>query len=169
MPFTADQFLDVFADYHRAWPYASWLLLIIGIAAVAASFSRRKNFSKFPIWALAVMWFWAGAAYHLQSFTTINNAAYLFGFLFILEGILLILLGRTVNFEFRADLRGISGIVLIMYSMIVYPILGMAAGHTFPRAPSFGLPCPLVIFSLGILLWTRPLIRWAALVIPSQS
>ena len=34
-------------------------------------------------------------------------------------------------------------------------MLGYFLGHRYPAAPSFGLPCPTTIFTLGLLLWKR--------------
>jgi hypothetical protein len=38
--------------------------------------------------------------------------------------------------------------------MLIYPVLGHFLGHTYPRSPTFGLPCPTTIFTFGLLLWT---------------
>jgi hypothetical protein len=44
---------------------------------------------------------------------------------------------------------------------VAYPLLGYAAGHRYPATPTFGLPCPTTIFTLGLLLWAdRPMPRW---------
>jgi hypothetical protein len=38
--------------------------------------------------------------------------------------------------------------------MVVYPLLGIRFGHSYPRAPLFGVaPCPTTIFTFGLLLW----------------
>ncbi len=56
----------------------------------------------------------------------------------------------------------------VAYHVLVYPLLGMALGHTYPRAPLFGLvPCPTTIFTFGMLLLAaRPkrLLLWLPLV-----
>ena len=51
---------------------------------------------------------------------------------------------------------------MIIYSGIVYPVLGMALGHGWPRAPMFGVaPCPTAIFTFGLLMLSaRPLPIW---------
>ena len=55
----------------------------------------------------------------------------------------------------------------IAYSMVVYPVLGMLLGHTYPRAPMFGIaPCPTTIFTFGLLLWTVPKIPRYLVIIP---
>jgi hypothetical protein len=41
------------------------------------------------------------------------------------------------------------------------------AGQAWPRAPSFGIaPCPLAIFTFGLLLMAGPRVPWHLLVIP---
>jgi hypothetical protein len=42
--------------------------------------------------------------------------------------------------------------VIILNALAIYPLLNTAPGHSYPRAPTFGLtPCPLVVFTFGIL------------------
>ena len=42
---------------------------------------------------------------------------------------------------------------MVAFSTIAYPLIGMAAGHGYPNGPVFGVtPCPLVIFTFGMLL-----------------
>ena len=39
------------------------------------------------------------------------------------------------------------------FAMIGYPILGYFIGHQYPQSPPFGLtPCPLSVFTFGLLL-----------------
>ena len=53
------------------------------------------------------------------------------------------------------------------YAAILYPLIGLATGHHYPETPMFGVtPCPVTIFTFGLLLFTvRPVPRWL-LVIP---
>ena len=53
------------------------------------------------------------------------------------------------------------------YAAIAYPLIGVATGHRYPEMPMFGVtPCPVTIFTFGMLLLTmRPVPRWL-LVIP---
>jgi hypothetical protein len=53
------------------------------------------------------------------------------------------------------DLRTASAAALIAYALVLYPVIGALAGHSYPRTPTFGLPCPLTIFTFGILLSFR--------------
>ena len=59
-----------------------------------------------------------------------------------------------------------AGWFLITYALIVYPVLGWLGGHGYPAGPSFGAPCPMVIFTLGMLTWTTGRGRLAIAAIP---
>jgi hypothetical protein len=51
----------------------------------------------------------------------------------------------------------LTGLGLITYALIAYPLIGYAIGHRYPMAPTFGVPCPTTIFTFGlILLSVRP-------------
>lgn len=169
-PFSAEQFFGVFVAYNEAvWPAQ---VLLVGLAAAVIVLAFRR-----PSWhgaaiggALGALWAWMGVAYHWAFFTEINPAARVFGALFVLEGGLLAWAGlRTGGLSFRpgADLFGWVGGFFVVYALLVYPLLGIAWGHTYPAQPTFGLPCPTTIFTLGVLLWARPKVPWVLLVIPA--
>jgi hypothetical protein len=113
---------------------------------------------------LGFLWIWMGVVYHWEFFRAINPAATLFGGLFVLEGIALAALGAArgkLRFGFSPTLHGLAGALLLVYALVAYPLLGYAAGHRYPATPTFGLPCPTTIFTLGLLLWAdRPMPRW---------
>lgn len=45
----------------------------------------------------------------------------------------------------------------MLFGPIVYPIMGQFLGHNYPNTPTFGLPCPTTIFTIGaLLLANRP-------------
>ena len=118
---------------------------------------------------LGLFWVWMGVVYHWTFFRAINPAATLFGVLFVLEGIALVARGavrRGLRFRFRATLQGLAGALLLAYALVAYPLLGYAAGHRYPAMPTFGLPCPTTIFTLGLLLWTEPPVPRLPLLVP---
>jgi hypothetical protein len=169
MPFTVDQFLSVFERYNRAvWP-AQILLNILGVAAVLAAMKRLDSSNRIIAGILAFLWIWIGLVYHFAFFTSINPAAYVFALLNVLQGIVFLVFGvfrPRLSFGFRLDIYGITGTVFILYAMIIYPALGYFLGHVYPKAPTFGLPCPTTIFTFGLLLWTDMKVARSVLVIP---
>lgn len=169
MPFTVEQFFAVFERYNSSLPYAGTVLAAAAVLAVALSISGRTRSGKYVAAILALMWAWAGAVYHIYFFAEINPAAYLFGGLFLVQagifGTLALGRGEDLSFQWRSDVYGWAGAATMAYALVIYPILGRFAGHTFPRNPTFGLPCPLTIFTFGILLWSsRPVPRWVLAV-----
>jgi hypothetical protein len=157
IPFTVDQFLNVFERYNIAvWP-AQLFLYALGILAICLALQRKADFSKSISFILSLFWIWMGLAYHLSFFSVINRAALIFAAFFLLQGMLFFIAGvweRQLRFRFTLNLYGIVGSAFLVYALIVYPVLGYWLGHRYPVAPTFGLPCPTTIFTFGMLLWT---------------
>jgi hypothetical protein len=166
IPFTTQEFLEVFARYNLAvWPME--VVLVLLALAIVALVWRTSGRWVLPL--LAALWAWMGFVYHWGFFTAINPAAWAFGALFLVEALLLLAVGlrrRPPSFVIRADHFGVAGAVLVAYAVVVYPLLGRAIGHVYPAAPTFGLPCPTTIFTLGIFLWTEGRLPGRLLVIP---
>src|SRR4030042_5004226 len=111
-----------------------------------------------------------GVFYHIGYFSVINPAARIFGLFYVLQGVLFLLIGTILG---RLSLRvnykplPILGVCFILYAMVIFPPLGLAFGHSYPRVPLFGVsPCPTTIFTFGILLWTTKSVPAYLLVIP---
>lgn len=167
-PFTQDQFLAVFAAYNEAiWP-AQIAAYVVGVAVVALSVGHPGLASRSVPSLLGVLWIWTGAAYHWLFFSPINPAALMFGAAFVLQGLLLLAFGLRGRVGFATDnpARRWTGLGLIVYAMLLYPLLGLAAGHVYPASPSFGItPCPLTIFTFGVLLLASRA-SWLLMVVP---
>jgi hypothetical protein len=169
IPFTVDQFLEVFERYNVAvWP-AQLFLYALGILTIGLALQRRTDFRKTVSLILAMFWIWMGLVYHLWFFSDINGAALIFALFFALQGGLFLIAGvlrNNLRFRFRPNLFGSIGSAFLIYALIIYPALGFWFGHRYPVAPTFGLPCPTVIFTFGILLWTDRRVPLYLLVIP---
>ena len=168
IPFTVGQFLAVFQSYNQTiWPMQV-TAYIMGIAAIYLAVRKSRHSDKIICGILALMWIWTGAAYHMAFFSSINKAAYAFGVLFITQGVLFIIYGVIKpGISFKAAPAGIqaAGRVLIVYSMLVYPLIGQFLGHGYPQSPVFGVtPCPVTIFTFGLLLWTEKMPKQILLV-----
>lgn len=118
---------------------------------------------------LSFFWLWIGIVYHIIFFSKINKAAYLFGSLFILQGIIFFIYGIVSNkliFRYNKNTLNKAGIIFISYALIIYPVLGYFLGRSYPYSITIGLPCPTTIFTFGILLFSEKKIPIAALIIP---
>ena len=170
LPFTRDQFLSVFVGYnHAIWP-VEVLAYLIGALAVGALFRPGRISSSIAAGAIALMWIWTGVAYHWLFFATINKAAFLFGALFVVQGVYVGWAGvlrDRLRFQVENGLVAWVGIALLAYAAVLYALIGMAAGHGYPEMPMFGVtPCPVTLFTFGMfLLAANHISRWL-LVIP---
>jgi len=170
IPFTVEQFFDVFGIYNSAiWP-AQILAYVLGIVALALAFRESRLSTRIVSGILALFWIWMGVFYHIVHFSVINPAAWIFGSFCILQGLLFFLIGTIfgrLTFRFILKPTSIIGGCFILYAMVVYPLLGVIFGHSYPRAPMFGVaPCPTTIFTFGILLWAIKSVPAYLLIIP---
>lgn len=132
-------------------------------------FKSSNNGSRLILFILSFFWGWIGMVYHLTFFSVINKAAFFFGLLFLIQGILFlfsIVFNHYYLFSYKNNFYGITGMILIVFSLVIYPLLNLAAGHEFPATPSFGLPCPTTIFTFGILLMNVKRTPLFILIIP---
>jgi hypothetical protein len=115
------------------------------------------------------MWGWTGVAYHALHFSVINQAAYAFAALFVAQAVLLlyaVVVRGGVAFRPGADPVHGLGWALVAYALVLYPLVGLWFGHAVAQLPMFGItPCPLTLFTLGLLLMAAPPAR-GLLVIP---
>jgi hypothetical protein len=117
---------------------------------------------------LAVHWAWSGLAYHAAFFSTINPAAWLFAGLFLVEAGLLFwygVAGGRLRLSVGLSVRGILSWALIVYALL-YPAIARGEGRVFPRLPTFGVPCPTTILTIGFLLAADRTLPRSVAVIP---
>ncbi len=171
LPFTRDQFLGVFAACNTATRPAEIVAYVVGAVALATAFSGRAGSGRPVAALLALLWLWTGAVYHWTCFAAINPAARAFAIAFIAQGVLLLWVGtirdRLAYAAPPGSPRRLAGLALAAYAAMAYPLTSWAAGHTWPARPAFGTtPCPLVIFTLGVLLLSHGRVPWVLLAIP---
>jgi Family of unknown function (DUF6064) len=166
LPFTSDQFFSLFALYNRAFVVVVvvlWLATIGTLTFVLRDPVRRsRTLSLF----LGVLWLWNAVAYHALFFTRINPAAWLFAALFVVQALLFFWVSRrpVEYFSSTTWIRSV-GLGLVTYAL-VYPFLTMAAGHTYPETPTYGVPCPTAILTIGLLVSARDRLPVALAAIP---
>jgi hypothetical protein len=168
-PFTVEQFLEVMRKYNETVFPMQIVFYLLSIILIYLAIKPSSKSDKIISGFLALFWLWMGIVYHLIFFTVINKAAYLFGAAFILQGILFLTFGvfqNKLSFRFHSDMFGTTGIILVLFALIVYPVLGYFFGHVYPDSPTFGLPCPTTIFSFGLLLLSDKKCPLAILIIP---
>jgi hypothetical protein len=92
---------------------------------------------------------------------------YLFGVIFAIHGIILLYFGvvkDTISYNWTPDSRHYIGLILVLYGLVLYPLVGIITGRVILEYPIFGIaPCPVTAFTIGILLMSDerpPLQLW---------
>jgi hypothetical protein len=170
MPFSVDQFFHVFEKYNQAIFPGQWILLALGIAAMILLHSRSEIRDKLIGCFLGLLWIWTGIAYHIAFFSQINKPAFVFGGIFIVQGLLILynVFGRgRLGFAFISNTRGYVGYFLILFGLIIYPVIGYLVNGLPARTISLGLPCPSVIYTFGIFILANKKFPKYLLIIPT--
>ena len=154
LPFTAEQFFGVFRAYNTTvWPIQVLLLALAGLAVVLVMWPYR--WSGVGVSAiLAFLWGWMGLAYHLAFFTAISPPAFAFAAVSVAGALVFLWQGvvqRRLEFRWQAGARGVTALLLVVYALVVYPAWCHFAGQPYLDTPTFGLPCPTTIFTMGLL------------------
>jgi hypothetical protein len=169
LPFSSEQFYEVFRTYNEAvWPAQVFLL---GMAAVALGCVLRPRPWSGALIAgvLSLLWAWLALAYHLAFFARINPLAYVFSgvslagaLTFFWQGVI----RRRLRFAWQRGALPYAGLALAVFALAAYPLWSWYAGHAYPYMPTFGLPCPTTLFTVGMLAFGVPSCPRSALVVP---
>lgn len=163
--FTHEQFLAIFVRYNEAiWPVSA-VGFVLAMIALAMLFWPSPAASRITAGILAAMWIWTGAIYHGLFFAPVNRAAYLFGLLFVAQGLIIFAVGvwrADLSVEFQPGPAAWGGVVLAVYAVVGYPLTSLAVGQAYPAMPMLGVtPGPVTIFTLSLLLLSRrPVSLW---------
>ena len=170
LPFTTREFFDVFESYNTGIAIAQIIAYALGCITVILARKADLQRSRVIVALLALFWFWIGIFYHIMHFAQINPAARSFGAMFVAQGLIFLIAGCVygkLRFSFKRRPIPLVGVVFIVYAMAIYPAIGALFGHMYPRCPVFGVaPCPTVIFTFGLLLWTSTPVPMYVLIIP---
>jgi hypothetical protein len=166
LPFSTEQFFDLFAAYNGAlWPAVVLLWVASALAGVWLLTSRRSH-DRWISGLLAVHWGWSAVAYHGVFFTRINPAAWLFAAMFLLQAALFVWSGvirGQLSFESRSTTWRPIGLSLVAYALL-YPAINVVEHGSVLRIPVFGVPCPTTIFTVGLLVLATSRSRALAIV-----
>jgi hypothetical protein len=169
LPFTTEQFFDALRAYNTTvWP-AQVLLLALALAAVVLLFIHRNGSGAVISCILAALWAWMGLAYHLVFFAPINRLAYAFAAVSVMGSMVFLWQGvvrRRLKFEWSLNACSAVGLTLIVFALAGYPAWVSLSGHSYPALPTFGLPCPTTLFTIGLLTFARAPLARSALVVP---
>jgi hypothetical protein len=162
--------ISVLAEYNEAiWPVQIVAYVLAGFLLYFAV--RPTGYSTRIIAAiLGLFWLWTGFAFFLP-YAVEYTPTYYFSALFAFQGLLFLFHAVRPKVDLscacRRDVYNISGLVLILYALIGYPLVATLAGRGYPEMATFAVtPCPLTVFTFGIFLLTDRHVPYHLLAIP---
>jgi len=167
LPFSRDAFLDVFGTYNTTW----WPVVVGLWFATLVAFLLRlmdRDRSQWTWGLLAIQWLWSALVYHAQLFAAINPAAWLFTLLFLVQAGLLVLQGvveHRLRFQVERGPAWLVGSAFVAYGLL-YPFIALVS-EDYPRVPTFGVPCPITLVTVGFLLLTLPPVPRLVAIVPA--
>jgi len=170
LPFTTEQFFNVIEKYNLTMFPFQLIILLTGLICLFLFHSKISSKDKLIGIYLGVLWIWIGVAYHLTFFTVINKAAFLFGGIFILQGLLILFYTFIKNrlvFTFTFQTKDYLGYFFLLYGLIIYPIISYLVEGSLEKTIIMGLPCPSTIFTFGLFMLTNNKFPKYLLIIPS--
>ncbi len=162
MAFVED-FFNTLQLYNETFLPITVLTYLLGIIIVYLSFKQPKQSSQMISCLLGFLWIWSAIVFFFIFFgpmdveflgLTMSGVWYLGGALYLIQGILFLVYGlvkSSLSFGITWDSYSVLGILMMIYAMIIYPAIGFLTGFDYPRYPVFGAPCPLNIFTIGLL------------------
>lgn len=166
---TLEQLLDTFDKYNLdIWPMQI-IAYVLGIIAVFLAIKRTKYSDRIIIGIVAFMWLWAGIGFNLVYSGPAYKPAYVLGALTVMQAVLFLvgIFKPVISFGFRLNIFSVTGLLFVAYAMIGYPVIGYIIGHVYPQSVPFGLaPCPVTVFTFGLLLMTDKKVPVLYLIVP---
>ncbi len=162
--------MATFTAYNEAiWP-VQVALLVLALALVTVALRGGRVSGRMAYAGLTVLWAWCGGVFWFAFYARhAGPVGYLFGAAFLVQAVLFAraaLVERASIVQLRADGYGLAGATFIAFALLVYPLLASALGQHYPAQPTFGAPCPMTIFTFGMLLLAAGRVPGHLLAIP---
>lgn len=174
-----NDFFSTLQSYNEAFLSITIFTFLLGALIVYLAARKSKNSSKVISALMSFLWIWSGVVFFIIYYgpidaeflgLTIPGVWYLGGILFLIQSFLFLFFGvvkSSLSFKFSSEISHVIGALMILYAMVIYPIIGFLSGYGYPRYPIFGTaPCPLTIFTVGLLQWSDRKIPLVIVVIP---
>ena len=174
------EFFNIIALYNLTfWPI-TLLTILLGLVAIFFVFKKNVYSDRLIVLILAFIWFWVGIIFGFVFYGPwtplvfgfpFPGFGYFYAVIFTLQGIIFLYFGvyrKALSFKFETNILAILGSILILYAIAFYWLVGFATGYPYPFYPIFGTaPCPVVIFTIGLFLWTDKRISPIVLILPT--
>ncbi|MBI4843447.1 MAG: hypothetical protein HY809_03885 [Nitrospirae bacterium] len=174
---SADEYFLVLENYYSdISPFMALAYALVGLTLLFL-FKDDSRSKKLISLLLALSWFWSGAVYHLKHFTLLSNSAYLFAFIFFLQGGLILwhgillrwfgILTPRLSYRAKPNVFSAVGILYVSYVIVIHPLASYYFIFGSPGSPVFGIsPSTITIFTIGVFLFADRRVPRRLLIIP---
>lgn len=164
------EFLKILEQYNLAvWP-AQFVLLLLAVVALGLVVRQKTKYSdRLVAGIIAFLWLWTTVAFWYAQFAPVAGIGNILAAVFAVQAGIFLYVGvwhNALQFGFERDRYSLVGGLFVLYALIGYPILGVLIGHLYPQTPSLGMPCPITVFTFGMLLLTVRRVPKVVLVVP---
>ena len=153
------------------WPL-HLMLLLLAVGLTWLLIHRRTEFGQWIAIILAGVWMLVAGFFFYRHYAQINLAAKWISMAFVCQALMLLVCGimkpvRERLLEMRSASIWHPGMLLLFYSILVHPLVGLLAGRSLRGIEWFGVaPDPTAMATLGILLTGFRAAAWPLLLIP---
>lgn len=168
-PFTTGQFLGIFESYNNTVFPAQFFFILAGTVCLILLLKAKIYANLLTSIFHILLWAWTGIVYHILFFSEINKPAYIFGGLFILQSLFLAyesFISKRIIYEAPAGSKKIIPLILVLTGLFIYPMISFLMKGEAVLTITPGLPCPGIIISFGLLLFTEKRIPRYLFIIP---
>ena len=153
VPYTKEVLDSVVYEYQAVyWPF-QFVFLSLALLALYLIWKNDIKNNKFIIVILAAFWFWLGAIYEINYYTTINWFGLYIGAAFILQGLLFLWFGLVKKSVVFVKSR--SSVIAALLLVLGYPLLQLlSSSHHFEISMIGMLPNITAAFSWILLFMT---------------
>lgn len=167
--FTQETYYRQFELYNTdIWP-AQIAALAGGLVIFALAWRSSAAGGRIVAPILAAAWVGPAWGYFFTRHAFINWVAPYYGWAFVAEAVLLILIGGIGGrLTFRTGMNRLrrAGLALFLFALLLQPLFAPLMGRSWAQAEIFAfMPDPTVVATLGLLL-AADRVRWLLLVIP---
>lgn len=156
LPYTHEVLSVFLSEYHQSiWPIQiiAVILTAITIYILIKPFAQS---SRLIITTLVIFWFWIGTIYYIQELTSLSFMAPLYGIVWVIQAglfVCYIIIPFSKKIYFENNIHGYSGIILIIFAVIIYPLAMTTFDNRWASYRMVGVtPVATAIYTLGVIL-----------------
>ncbi|AWJ87993.1 MFS transporter permease (plasmid) [Azospirillum sp. TSH58] len=149
------------------WP-AHVLMMMLGAAILLWLVRPRPWSHRVIAGTLTVLWAWLAWSFLWERYATINWAASYAAPLFVLQAVLLALVGGRLHWSLSRAGLAPMGFALFLYALVLHPLAALLAGRPLRGAEVFGItPDPTAIATIGLIMMADGRWSWLLLAVPT--